>query len=134
MKDARTVSGARVPGSAIDQLLATADCHVGVRHLASTTLTEEATYAYDLAHGLSGGGDLHPDAHSAGVSNLLGKAVPAAVAFALHHLGALLPDLTTEQWERIDAACVALHLRISEDLTGANGTGPQPVTLPDTTP
>jgi hypothetical protein len=49
--------------------------------------------------------------------------VPVAVAFALHHLGALLPDLTSEQWERLDAASIALHSRICEDLTGANGTG-----------
>lgn len=45
------------------------------------------------------------------------------VAFPLHHFGALLPDLTSEQWERLDAVSIALHSRISEDLTGANGNG-----------
>jgi hypothetical protein len=53
-------------------------------------------YTYGLAYGLSGGRDLHHDAHSAGIDNFLGHAVPAAVAFALHHLGALLNDLTIE--------------------------------------
>lgn len=132
MKDAQTASGDMVPGSAIEQLLATADCDSGVRRLANETLTDEATYAYGLAHGLSGGGELHDDANSAGIDNLLGKAVPAAVAFALHHLGELLPDLTIQQWERIDAASIALHLRINEDLTGANGTGADP--CPDASP
>ncbi|WP_424892185.1 hypothetical protein [Streptomyces sp. XH2] len=122
MKDPTTITGDTVPATAIDQLLATADCDFGARSLANTTLTEEAAYAYELAHGLSGGGDLHADAHQAGISNLLGKTVPAAVAFALHHLGALLPDLTAPQWERIDAACAALHPRIARDLSGANGT------------
>ncbi|MER6160750.1 hypothetical protein ABT147_35335 [Streptomyces sp. NPDC001868] len=54
--------------------------------------------------------------------------MPAAVAFALHHLGALLPDLTIEQWDRLDAVATTLHLKICEDLTGANGTGDE--TLP----
>lgn len=126
MNDATTVSGETIAGTVIDQLLATVDCADGVRALANTTLTEEAAYTYGLAYGLSGGQDLHHDAHSAGIDNLLGHAVPAAVAFALHHLGALLPDLTIEQWERIDAAAISLHLRICEDLTGANGTGDEP--------
>ncbi|MFE0775434.1 hypothetical protein [Streptomyces sp. NPDC058861] len=126
MNDATTVSGETIPGTVIDQLLATVDCAGGVRGLAHTTLAEEAAYTYGLAYGLSGGRDLHHDAHSAGIDNLLGHAVPAAVAFALHHLGALLPDLTAEQWERLDAAAVSLHLKICEDLTGANGTGDEP--------
>ncbi|WP_318199188.1 hypothetical protein [Streptomyces sp. SCL15-4] len=49
---------------------------------------------------------------------------PGIVAFALHHLRPLLPDLTDGQWARIDAAAVALDLRVCEDLTGANGTDP----------
>ncbi|NBM19770.1 hypothetical protein [Streptomyces sp. GC420] len=123
MTDATTFTGETIPRAVIDQLLATADCTTGVRALANNTLTEEAAYKYGLAYGLSGGRDLHDDAHSAGLDNLLGHAVPAAVAFALHHLGALLPDLTSEQWGRLDAASIALHSRICEDLTGANGTG-----------
>jgi hypothetical protein len=126
MNDATTVSGETIPGTVIDQLLATVDCGDGARALANTTLTEEAAYTYGLAHGLSGGRDLHHDAHSAGIDNLLGHTVPAAVAFALHHLGALLPDLTAEQRERLDAAAISLHLKICEDLTGANGTGDEP--------
>ncbi|WND40792.1 hypothetical protein RI578_41625 (plasmid) [Streptomyces sp. BB1-1-1] len=126
MNDATTVSGETIPGPVIDQLLATVACADGARAIAHTTLTEEAAYTYCLAYGLSGGRDLDHDAHSAGIGNLLGHAVPAAVAFALHHLGALLPDLTTEQWERLDAAATRLHLKICEDLTGANGTGDEP--------
>lgn len=119
-----------VPDALAARLMATADCDSGVRGLAHTTLTEEASYAYELAHGLSGGGDLHPDVHSVAIANLLGKVVPAAVAFALHHLHELLPDLTVEQCERVDAASSALHPRIYRDLTGANGTGNDPVSLP----
>lgn len=134
MTDATTFSGEKIPRAVIDQLLATADCTTGVRALANNTLTEEAGYKYGLAYGLSGGRDLHDDAHSAGIGNLLGHTAPAVVAFALHHLGALLPDLTIEQWERLDAAAIALHSRICEDLTGANGTGddasPPPVPEP----
>ncbi|WEH37810.1 hypothetical protein PZB75_30880 (plasmid) [Streptomyces sp. AM 4-1-1] len=126
MNDTTTVSGETIPGPVIDQLLATVACADGARAIAHTTLTEEAAYTYGLAYGLSGGRDLDHDAHSAGIGNLLGHAVPAAVAFALHHLGALLPDLTTEQWERLDAAATRLHLKICEDLTGANGTTDEP--------
>ncbi|MBU3869033.1 hypothetical protein KN815_34775 [Streptomyces sp. 4503] len=121
MKDVTTATGGTVPGAAIEQLLFTQDCRGGVRGLADTTICEKAAYAYELAYRLSGGGDLHRDAHSAGVSNLLGHVAPGIVAFALHHLGALLPDLTDEQWARIDAAAVSLSLRVCEDLTGANG-------------
>lgn len=134
MNDATTVSGEIIPGSVIDQLLATVDCADGERALANNTLAEEAAYKYGLAYGLSGGRDLHHDAHSAGIDNLLGHAVPAAVAFALHHLGALLPDLTSEQWERLDAVATTLHLKICEDLTGANGTGDEPCAPADAVP
>ncbi|MDX3232564.1 hypothetical protein [Streptomyces sp. ME19-01-6] len=51
---------------------------------------------------------------------------PGIVAFALHHLGALLPDLTAEQRARIDAAARVLSIQVREDLTGANGTGTGP--------
>ncbi|MFE9629060.1 hypothetical protein [Streptomyces sp. NPDC006527] len=60
--------------------------------------------------------------------------MPAAVAFALHHLGALLPDLTIEQWERLDAVATTLHLKICEDLTGANGTGDETLPPADAVP
>ncbi|MFE0379309.1 hypothetical protein ACFW1M_27885 [Streptomyces inhibens] len=43
------------------------------------------------------------------------------MALALHHLGALLGDLTDERQARSDAAAVTLNLRVCEDLTGANG-------------
>ncbi|MGR3935321.1 hypothetical protein [Streptomyces sp. BRA346] len=123
MNDVTTAVGGAVSGAAVDQLLFTEDCRGGVRGLANTTLCDQAAYAYELAHGRSGGGGLHRDAHSAGVSNLLGHVAPGIVAFALHHLGALLPDLTGEQQERITAAARALSLRVREDLTGAGGAG-----------
>ncbi|MFE4662551.1 hypothetical protein ACFRFJ_38410 [Streptomyces hydrogenans] len=72
------------------------------------------------AYALSGGGELHPDAHSPAVTNLLHNVTPGIVAFALHHLRPLLPDLTDEQWTRIDAAAIALDLRVCEDLSGAS--------------
>ncbi|MGW7620829.1 hypothetical protein ACWGLG_34330 [Streptomyces antimycoticus] len=123
MNDVTTTTGGTVPGTAIEQLLFTQDCWGGVRGLADTTICEKAAYTYELAYRLSGGGELHRDAHSAGISNLLGHVTPGIVAFALHHLGALLPDLTDEQQERIDTAARALSLRVCEDLTGAGGTG-----------
>lgn len=45
----------------------------------------------------------------------------------------LVPDLTSEQWERLDAASIALHSRICENLTGENGTGDDlsPPLVPD---
>lgn len=49
---------------------------------------------------------------------------PSIVAFALHHLGALLPDLTDDQWVRLDTAAVELDHQICEALTGANAPGP----------
>lgn len=89
---------------------------------------------YALAYGLFGGRDLHHGAHSAGIDNLLGHAVPAVVAFAVHHLGALLPDLTIEQGERLDAVATTLHRKICEDLTGANGTGDETLPPADAVP
>ncbi|MGW3563520.1 hypothetical protein ACWDSL_06400 [Streptomyces sp. NPDC000941] len=123
MKDVTTATGGTVAGAAIEQLLATENSNEGVRALAPTTISERAAHAYDIAHGLTGGGDLHRNAHSAGASNLLGHVTPSIVAFALHHLDALLPDLTAEQWARINAAARALSIQVREDLTGANGTG-----------
>jgi hypothetical protein len=45
---------------------------------------------------------------------------PGVVAFALHHLRPLLPDLSDEQWARVDAAAVELDLRLCEDLSGTS--------------
>lgn len=44
------------------------------------------------------------------------------MAFALYHLDALLPDLTAEQWDRINAACRSLHPRTKEELDGVHDT------------
>ncbi|MFE1271217.1 hypothetical protein, partial [Streptomyces sp. NPDC058758] len=107
-------------GAAIEQMLFTTDWLTGVRGAANATLTEQADSTYRLAYALSGGGELHPDAHSAALANLLHSVTPGIVAFALHHLRPLLPDLTDEQWTRIDAAAVALDLRVCEDLSGAS--------------
>lgn len=120
MKDVTPATGGTVAGTALEQLLVTENWNEGLRALAHATISERAAYAYDIAHGLTGGGDLHRDAHSAGVSNLLGHVTPGIVAFALHHLGTLLPDLTDEQQARIDAAARALSIQVREDLTGAN--------------
>ncbi|MEH0415941.1 hypothetical protein [Streptomyces sp. B21-083] len=92
----------------------------GGRATANIALTEQADYAYRLAYALSGGGEIHPDAHSAAVANLLHSVAPGIVAFALHHLRPLLPDLSDEQWARVDAAAVELDLRLCEDLSGAS--------------
>ncbi|MEU3400634.1 hypothetical protein [Streptomyces filamentosus] len=120
MENVTTAAGTTVPGAAIEQLLFTTDWLTGVRGAANTTLTEQADSAYRLAYALSGGGELHPDAHSAALANLLHSVTPGIVAFALHHLRPLLPDLTDEQWTRIDAAAVELDLRVCEDLSGAS--------------
>ncbi|MFI8516030.1 hypothetical protein ACIGHB_33410 [Streptomyces sp. NPDC085460] len=120
MENVTTAAGAMVPGAAIEQLLFTTDWLTGVRGAANTTLTEQADSAYRLAYALSGGGELHPDAHSAALANLLHSVTPGIVAFALDHLRPLLPDLTDEQWTRIDAAAVELDLRVCEDLSGAS--------------
>ncbi|MFF0486737.1 hypothetical protein [Streptomyces sp. NPDC004435] len=130
MENITTAAGAMVPGAAIEQLLFTADWLTGVRGAANATLTEQADSAYRLAYALSGGGELHPDAHSAALANLLHSVAPGIVAFALHHLRPLLPGLTDEQWARIDAAAVELDLRVCEDLSGASvaeeAAGPAP--------
>ncbi|MEF3119508.1 hypothetical protein [Streptomyces chrestomyceticus] len=93
--------------------------------------SERAAYAYECAYALSGGGDLHRDAHDVAVTNLLHCASRSVLAFALHHLRSLLPDLTDEQWDRIDATVIALDFRVAEDLTGANGPRPDAIRLPD---
>ncbi|MFC7934465.1 hypothetical protein [Streptomyces cinereoruber] len=134
MQDITTATGSTVPEAAIKQLLFTEDWLTGVRATANVTLTGQADYAYKLAYALSGGGELHPDAHSAAVTNLLHSVTPGIVAFALHHLRPLLPDLTDEQWARIDAAAVALDLQVCEDLSGATiveePAGPAPAHAP----
>ncbi|MEH0415948.1 hypothetical protein [Streptomyces sp. B21-083] len=101
-----------------------------MRAVAHDTISERASYAYESAYALSGGGEFHEDAHSVAVTNLLHCTANSIVAFALHHLRPLLPDLTDEQWARVDAAAVALDLRVCEDLTGANGTDPRDVPGP----
>lgn len=123
MKNITTATGTTVSGSAIEQLLFTKDWLTGVRAMTNTTISDRASCAYESAFALSGGGDLHRDAHSAAVTNLLHSAAPGIVAFALHHLRPLLPDLTDEQRARVDAAAGAPSSRVCEDLTGANGTG-----------
>ncbi|MFJ4700513.1 hypothetical protein ACIP5N_21960 [Streptomyces sp. NPDC088768] len=123
MDDITTATGATVPASAIEQLLFTEDWLNGVRAMANTTISDRAGAAYASAYALSGGGELHDDAHSVAVANLLHGSAPGIIAFALHHLRPLLPDLTDDQWARVDAAAVALDLHVCEDLTGANGPG-----------
>ncbi|MFF4933146.1 hypothetical protein ACFY2H_30295 [Streptomyces griseofuscus] len=130
MKDVTTATGTTVPGDAIQQLLFTTDWLTGVRAVAHDSISERASYAYANAYALSGGGEFHEDAHSVAVTNLLHCTANSIVAFALHHLRPLLPDLTDEQWARIDATVTALDLRVSEDLTGANGTDPRDVRVP----
>ncbi|MFI1312423.1 hypothetical protein ACH4TS_20110 [Streptomyces albidoflavus] len=124
MDDVTAATGTTVPGTAIEQLLFTEDWLTGVRAIAHDTITERASIAYETAYALSGGKELHDDAHSVAVTNLLHCTVNGIVAFALHHLQLLLPDLTPEQWDRIDATVTALNIRVSEDLTGANGLEP----------
>ncbi|MGW0653261.1 hypothetical protein ACWD4T_31460 [Streptomyces umbrinus] len=121
MHNITTATGTTVPGHAIEQLLFTEDWLTGVRAVANTTISDHASRSYESAYVLSGGGEFHREAHDAGVTNLLHGAAAGIVAFALHHLRPLLPDLTDEQWARIDAAAVALDSRVCEDLTGANG-------------
>jgi hypothetical protein len=130
MDDVTTATGTIVPGAAIKQLLFTEDWLTGVRAIAHDTISERASHAYESAYVLSGGKEFHEDAHSVAVTNLLHCTANSIVAFALHHLRPLLPDLTDEQWARIDAAVTALDLRVSEDLTGANGTDPRDVRAP----
>ncbi|MFK8851722.1 hypothetical protein [Streptomyces sp. Ac-502] len=123
MGDATTTTGTALPAAATEQLLFTEDSTTGVRARARTTISEQAAYA------LSGGGDLHRDAHDVAVTNLLHCTSRSVIAFALHHLRPLLPDLSDEQWDRIDAAVTALGLRDSADFTGANGTEADDVQL-----
>ncbi|MFJ3539612.1 hypothetical protein ACIPQA_29610 [Streptomyces sp. NPDC090109] len=135
MQDITTAIGSTVPEAAIKQLLFTENWLTGVRATANVTLTGQADYAYKLAYALSGGGEPHPDAHNAAVTNLLHSVAPGIVAFALHHhLRPLLPDLTDEQWARIDAAAIALDLQVCEDLSGATfleeDAGPTPAHAP----
>ncbi|MFM9681627.1 hypothetical protein [Streptomyces brasiliscabiei] len=130
MDDVTTATGTTVPGDAIEQLLFTEDWLTGVRAVAHDTISERASNAYENAYALSGGREFHEDAHSVAVTNLLHCTANSIVAFALHHLRPLLPDLTDEQWARIDATVTALDLRVSEDLTGANGTDPRDVRGP----
>ncbi|MFE7076375.1 hypothetical protein ACFU96_40435 [Streptomyces sp. NPDC057620] len=120
MENITTAAESTVSGAAIEQLLFTTDWLTGGRATANIALTEQEDYAYRLAYALSGGGELHPDAHSAAVANLLHSVASGIVALALHHLRPLLPDLSDEQWARVDAAAVELDLRLREDLSGAS--------------
>lgn len=129
--DDATTTGTTVPSAAIERLLLTEDSTTGVRAKARATISERAAYAYECAYARSGGGDLHRDAHDVAVTNLLHCTSRSVLAFALHHLRPLLPDLTDEQWDRIDAAVVALDFRVAEDLTRANGPRPDATQLPD---
>ncbi|MFH8753830.1 hypothetical protein ACH4GK_42160 [Streptomyces rimosus] len=130
MDDAITATGTTVP-AAIEQLLFTEDSTTGVRAKTRDTISEQAAYAYQSAYALSGGGDLHRDAHDVALTNLLHCTSRSVIAFALHHLRPLLPDLTDAQWDRIDAAVTALDFRVAEDLTAANGPRPDDTQLPD---
>lgn len=130
MEDVTTATGTTVPAEAIEQLLFTKDWLKGVRAIAHDTISERASIAYESAYHLSGGREFHDDAHSTAVHNLLHCTTNSIVAFALHHLRPLLPDLTDEQRARIDATVTALDLQVSEDLTGANGTDPREVRAP----
>ncbi|MFF9024898.1 hypothetical protein [Streptomyces eurythermus] len=56
-----------------------------------------ASIAYEFAYHLSGGREFHDDADSTAVHNLLLCTTNSIVAFALHHLRPLLPDLTDER-------------------------------------
>ncbi|MEV4975391.1 hypothetical protein [Streptomyces scopuliridis] len=123
MKDVATATGTTVPAAAIEQPLFTEHWLTGVRAVANAAISDRAASGYESAYALSGGGELHQDTHSAGITNLPHGAAPGIVASALHHLRPLLPDLTDEQWARIDAAAAALDIRVCEDLTGASGTG-----------
>ncbi|KOT80894.1 hypothetical protein ADK70_26915 [Streptomyces rimosus subsp. pseudoverticillatus] len=131
MDDAATATGTAVSAAAIEHLQCTENSTTGVRAKARATISEQAAYAYESAYALSGGGDLHRDAHDVAVTKLLHCTTRSITAFALHHLRPLLPDLTDEQWDRINAAVTALDLRIAEDLTGANGPDPDATQPPD---
>jgi hypothetical protein len=105
-------------------LLVTHDT-TGLRGAAYEQITSQAAIAFGTAYQLSGGAD-DEGAVDAGLHNALHRIVPGITAFALHHLGALLPDLTAEQWNRLDRAAVDLDLEVSEALTGANEPGTEP--------
>ncbi|MEY9839500.1 hypothetical protein [Streptacidiphilus sp. EB103A] len=104
---------------AIRALLHTHDS-TALRRAADDSILERARHAYGTAYHLSGGRSDHAHAHDVALVNALHHTAPAVVAFALHHLTQLLPDLTEEQWARLDEAAVELDLQICEDLSGAN--------------
>ncbi|MFD4788714.1 hypothetical protein ACFWN1_16970 [Streptomyces sp. NPDC058459] len=114
----------RAPEKAVEALLVTHDT-TGPRRAAYEQITAQAALAFGTAYHLSGGAD-DDTAVDAGLHNALHRIVPGITAFALHHLGALLPDLTNEQWERLDQAAVGLDLDVSEALTGADEPGTEP--------
>lgn len=117
-------SAQRAPEEAVEALLVTHDT-TGPRRSAYERITAEAAIAFGTAYHLSGGAD-DDTAVDAGLHNALHRIVPGITAFALHHLGDLLPDLTAEQWERLDQAAVDLDLEVSEALTGAGEPGAEP--------
>ncbi|KMS74197.1 hypothetical protein ACM01_14850 [Streptomyces viridochromogenes] len=61
MKDVTTTTG-----TTIEHLPFTEQARAGIRRLANTTITDQASYAYGLAHGLSDEGETHAVAHAAG--------------------------------------------------------------------
>ncbi|MGA5473833.1 MULTISPECIES: hypothetical protein [unclassified Streptomyces] len=81
MENITTAAESTVSGAAIEQLLFTTDWLTGVRH---------REHRPHRAGGLPvqagvrpvGRGELHPDAHSAAVANLLRSVAPGIVAFA----------------------------------------------------
>ena len=93
----------------------------GPRGAAHERITVRAAVAFGTAFHSSGGDN--GDAHEAGLHNVLQHIAPGVAAFVLHHLGAVLPDLTPQQWERVDAVAVALDLRVCEDLSAAETGG-----------
>ncbi|MGW9429026.1 hypothetical protein ACWHA1_13820 [Streptomyces decoyicus] len=116
MKGITTATDAVVAGSAIGQLLIAEHWLTVVCAAANTTVSERASYAHESAFALSGGG-LNRDANGTGITDLLHHTAPAVVAFVLHHLGAVLGDLTDKQQAQLDAAAAAIGLRVCEHLT-----------------
>lgn len=124
-RDPTTEPAPRTPGGYHHALLVTHDT-TGPRRTAYERLADQATIAFGTAYHLSGGAD-DDAAVDAGLHNVLHRIVPGITAFALHHLGALLPDLTAEQWQRLDQAAVELDLEVCEILTDAD----EPDTAPE---
>lgn len=118
VKDVTTATGATVPAAAIEKLVFATAENTAPSPRPRTTRSPSRPRTPTASPTACPAANTPPTPTTRASPTSCTAPPPMIVAYAMHHLGELLPDLTEEQWARLDAAAVELDYRSAKHSLG----------------